>query len=860
MADLPSPEPKIIEAIEELLAANGPMEFEELFDALTASELRLSDDPEDLLMLLLAPDKVPLAIELPDGRFVLLSALLAGRTFTHRVTGSEIEHDLIDPVGDLAPLAVVLDDHRHRRFAGGAAFSRIFADSELPADREFPATGFPDGWLLLPSGTFRGLDVSVGDLVGLRFTDDGFVVERVDDVAIPPTDLRSRILALMDEHDLDEPLELEILVWELCADDPELLRAPLPPLADVLDMLEFPHKDNWLGYPGFDFQIWQTKLRLTSVRKLYGLKEFEALTVVAFSTLYEQMEQMYEAESQAVSGGDPAQFQEIVSNVPAPPSDPEAMVVKDSLTLLADPRIASTALDHVRYELEANPSVLLLLTETLQSMAPQSIRPALSWMSAKAYEDMGEIAKAEAALAEAEALDPGWPSILVELARYASDRGDAQGGLALLRRAGVPNSQNLLQLLQSHQPKGRPGMSRNQPCWCGSGRKYKMCHRDSEQLPLEDRASWLYHKAGMHLESERWRTELMDLAVTRLGYAALRIDRRELLSNGLIVDAVLFEAGGFEDFLAIRGDLLPEDERMLAAQWLLSERSVYEVERVRAGFAVGLRDVRTGDRVEVREKSASRQMKPGMLICTRVLPAGDVHRMFGGIEPVALHQRDALIDLLDNKPAPVEIVDFLSRRFAPPEVQNTEGEPLVMCEGRCRVPDPAALSTALDATYSRDEDGEPTWFEYITTHGQERIRAVLRLEGDELQLEANSETRYERVLDTITEMAPEVTLIGERRRPVDEIEPEESDAESDSAIDLTDPAVQEALQQFIRQQEQSWLDESIPALDGVTPRQAAADPTRRPDLIRLLDTWPDVDEAAIAMSPRRLREALQLDS
>jgi hypothetical protein len=33
MADLPSPESKIIEAIEDLLAANGPMEFEELFDA-----------------------------------------------------------------------------------------------------------------------------------------------------------------------------------------------------------------------------------------------------------------------------------------------------------------------------------------------------------------------------------------------------------------------------------------------------------------------------------------------------------------------------------------------------------------------------------------------------------------------------------------------------------------------------------------------------------------------------------------------------------------------------------------------------------------------------------------------------------
>jgi hypothetical protein len=84
--------------------------------------------------------------------------------------------------------------------------------------------------------------------------------------------------------------------------------------------------------------------------------------------------------------------------------------------------------------------------------------------------------------------------------------------------------------------------------------------------------------------------------------------------------------------------------------------------------------------------------------------------MFGGVEPVELHQRDALIELLDGKPDAIEIVDFLSRRWAPPAMQNTEGEPLVLCEGTLRVPDPAALSTRLDSTYSRDEDGEPTWF------------------------------------------------------------------------------------------------------------------------------------------------------
>jgi hypothetical protein len=41
-------------------------------------------------------------------------------------------------------------------------------------------------------------------------------------------------------------------------------------------------------------------------------------------------------------------------------------------------------------------------------------------------------------------------------------------------------------------------------------------------------------------------------------------------------------------------------------------------------------------------------------------------QFFGGVEPVALHERDPLIDLLDSEPDPVELVAQLSRRFAPP--------------------------------------------------------------------------------------------------------------------------------------------------------------------------------------------------
>ena len=247
---------------------------------------------------------------------------------------------------------------------------------------------------------------------------------------------------------------------------------------------------------------------------------------------------------------------------------------------------------------------------------------------------------------------------------------------------------------------------------------------------------------------------------------------RRAIEDGLACDAVLFEGGAFADFLAVRGSLLPEDERLLAEQWLLVERSVHEVVAVRRGEGMTLRDVRTGDVHEVRERAGSRQVKAGELYCARVVPAGDTMQIFGGIEPVSVGERDELIALLDDDPDPVELVAFLSRRFAPPVLQNTEGESLVMCDATLRVHDPAGLAEALDDEYDRDDDepdGTLVWFEHVITHGMQRIRAHIELSGDELHVHANSEARFERVLATIGTLDPSVTVLRETREPAGDL-------------------------------------------------------------------------------------------
>lgn len=108
---------------------------------------------------------------------------------------------------------------------------------------------------------------------------------------------------------------------------------------------------------------------------------------------------------------------------------------------------------------------------------------------------------------------------MFDLARVASDRGDADRGLSLLRRAGTSPDDHLVTLLMHFRPAERSDIGRNQPCWCGSGRKYKVCHRRREQASLDERAAWLYQKAGIYLSDGPWRERVLEVASVRAAHS-----------------------------------------------------------------------------------------------------------------------------------------------------------------------------------------------------------------------------------------------------------------------------------------------------------------------------------------------------
>ncbi|GAA1677003.1 SEC-C metal-binding domain-containing protein [Kribbella yunnanensis] len=828
----------VLESAAEILAARGPLTDDQLFAELDSRGVDLGPLPVDGWTEAL--DEVPDSqiVLLGDGRWGWLPSLLAGRVFVRRVTDVEAAHDLLFLTPDLTAAALLFETEDARLLDGTPVELIVvpFEPDKL-AERGVSLEAVTDyEVVLLPAGHWSSRNVRSGDLIALRISGEGLALEAPD----APVDAKATtavVQALTAVLDRREPEQLDTAIWTVCAEDPELFREPLPPLDELFAANGLTRLVDWVAREDFDFAAWRMNSRLKSVMDRFELDDDEALAVLAATGMYEQM-----ADGTLLDG--------------------LTGQIKELLALLDEPIVVSALLVHTTgYEAD-RAAPLGLLTEALEPLMPRTTRPALRWLRAKTQELQGDIATAEQTLLSAESLDPDWPLAAFDLARYAFDRGDATRGLSLLRRIGAPDDDPMLQALERYDATPRVDIGRNDACWCGSGQKYKKCHLTNRGLPLEERARWLYQKAERYLDDPPRQILYDQLGDLRAEYAETDDELEAALSDPLIADVLLFEGGLLEDFLSTRGVLLPDDEQLLAQQWLLTSRSVHEVTDVRAGENLTLRDLRTGDIQQVRERTASTALIVGELICARVAAAGDTTQIFGGIEPVDLRQRDELIALLDSEPMPDELVEFLTRRFAPAVLQNTDGDPLVFCEASLRTEDPVALSKLLDEQFDRGDPREPTWIEHAMTDDLPRISATLRLSEDILQVETNSERRHQRIVTTIRELMPAIVLVSESRRPARDAREMAALAagpthDRGAVAGPADPATAAVLEEFVLEYEKRWLTEPIPALSGFTPRQAAADPTRRDDLIRLLASFPEADGPG-TMSPARLRAALDL--
>ena len=619
---------ELLREVHLLLTERGPLAPREV-----AEELGVDEDELDELF------GDPALVQVEGGRLASALAVCNGVTLTHRLTAGEAERRVVELGFELTPLEAFSCGEGHLHLTTGSVAALHEASSTpglyldeigLPALEEGACIGFTLGAQAaeLPIVEPKVLDEvpTVSDVLCARL---GASFDRIgsDDVDDDVDDDGDRMPVT--------PLQL---LCQLLADQPALVSEPLPPLGALFERAGFEFRDGHVAPAGTDwtaFERARTVARVASRRGL-GLAGADVLAMLV------------QAAALSLGGG------------------AGERLGRETGAALAYAMYEAELSEAFAEATEDEPGSARAFLRHLRQAGGRHHEAGLWWAESLVAGRAGEMEAAQACLRSAIASDPDHGPALADSAWYASDRGDAGVAARLLERGGDEDEWRI-ELLRRLSASGVPAahVGRNDPCPCGSGRKYKQCclarPRDAASLPIDARVGWLWEKMRWWLERFGPFDETLMVATILRGTQPPGGPVQLAAELALAASLVLFVDGAVASFIAQRASLLPADEANLAARWALGGPSVHEVGGLRPGEGFSLRDLRSGDVVDVRERAGSRSLQDGDLVLAHPVFDGAVFQIVGGIVSVTPHQRGRLVGLLDEHEGAFAVADELAR-------------------------------------------------------------------------------------------------------------------------------------------------------------------------------------------------------
>jgi hypothetical protein len=417
-------------------------------------------------------------------------------------------------------------------------------------------------------------------------------------------------------------------------------------------------------------------------------------------------------------------------------------------------------------------------------------------------------------------------------------------------------------------------IGRNEPCPCGSGKKYKRCclakdeqaarppGRDLHDLDhrlFVDMGTWARRR--FHAETARMYDEYPIDFGERDEHLALFgawVTYERKIDGRVLADWYLEERGR---------NLLGHERAWLTAQ-LASWLSVWEVVEVEPGKSIRLRDQLTGAECTVSEVSGSQTLSPHLLLLARVVQQDGLSVLIG-MHPSALTPqvgRDTLDHIrtelgLTKTATPEELragdrptklieiwrdaVEEIEDRPLP-RLLNTDGEDLVLIEDHYKlVGTGTRAAVEAELTNLRDvhppEPGERKRRYRVVRENapgkamQDTLMATIAVKARELVVETNSRPRADILRGRMESLCGDRVRF-QRREERDPLEAmaEQGQRPERATRQPEGPEVDAFLRDFKARHYATWLDDSLPALDGLTPREAATQPKHRARLDTLL--------------------------
>ena len=825
-------EDPLLDATLEALSA-GPLSLQELTARLDAlgllQELRAEMGDGDLVRAV--EDEVAYTDDTwlsVNGTLILASSLTDGLVLTHRLTAEEVTDETVA----LCPDLEVIDWN-------APAYELLLADGRALRCEQYPAAPGESGSMLVgPPGWLA--PAAAGDLVAFSRHDLTITVEVISgplpDDGREVEALRRAAEAVISQERCEE---MTPILMEALSTDPTVFRRAVRPVGELA-------LDAGLEQRGFSFgragEDWRSagEAHRERVRQQIGGDLGECCR-----TRFERCCNAFRA-FQAGEGVD----------------------VRDTLQALRHGGVAAAFAEFIRTTTSDRScdrrDFALLLAE------PPRAGVAHYLLGVEA-ERADHALEAEAEYRAALEMDPDLGPAAEAVSSFEIDRGNLRRAVALLQHDQLDPESPVLEHLREliAGPAAYVGTGRNDPCPCGSGRKYKLCHLGGAGVRSSNPLDLLVFKLALFCRDENRRSRMVALAASASDpdEPELRAAIERWSRDPVIVDIALWDGGIADEYLEERGALLPSTERSLLEATLATARRLYEVTEVERGSALGLRDTTTGKRLEVRDHLGSREAAIGDLLLGRVVELEGSPSLTGQVVAVPLAQRAEVMAVLDDGGGADALARWYGRSQAIPRLANREGERLVLCRGEfASAADEASIPEALVSLL--EVEGDHFVERFQLEDGETILRASVTLSDGVITLEANSRERFKRLADRLGDVVPNLSLLDYdeqdprielmRRRGGGNAE----DARDPAGLDEPDSSeLTELLKSYMQQRELKWLDESIPALGGLTPKQARDDPTRREDLMRLLREFEqhgDGQGAGGGFDVARLRALLNL--
>lgn len=423
-----------------------------------------------------------------------------------------------------------------------------------------------------------------------------------------------------------------------------------------------------------------------------------------------------------------------------------------------------------------------------------------------------------------------------------------------------------------------PGLpvSRNAPCPCGSGRKYKRCCLAvEEELARETRVDDALGRRIQAWSARRFEDEITVALEQYLGPERVMDDEDiQIFATWFHNDRELAGGGTPAERYAARTDL-PDAERASVARIAAARLGLYRVLAVEPGRSLILAKLVGGRRVDVRSPHVSREAIRWDILLCRVM-AGDPPSLWGPIrffEPCEEPELRAEVERLARRP-PEELDEealaamyrrhaLALMRFIPPSRAaapsffTLEGDPIVFASAAWTTRDPDAAAARMRALGGLQPD-DPLEMD-ITAQRTALVAqrpplppgavvleasqvgaidtisiATLRLEGSELHGEAVSGERLDLMLDIVaSDFGDLVELRRSEVMSVDEASAARRAGADRTTAERVEPAELLLAGDFANERMRRWLDEPHQALGGRTPREAVFGADRA-EVVRLL--------------------------